>query len=144
MAILAVYIVNKSGGLIFNQDFSPQSPKLGSNEHLTLASTLFGMQQIANQVSSIRSPSGSGIETLEAPTFTLEALMAVTGTLFFLTAEPRTPNLRGLLREIYVLFSDYVMKNPFHQMEMPIRSQLFDIKLKELIEAKSRGGIAGS
>eukprot|EP01051_Picozoa_sp_SAG22_P017039 SAG22_NODE_2540_length_2463_cov_5.358714_2_plen_132_part_00 len=129
--------MNKSGGLVYNKDFSPQSPQLGSNEHLRLASTLFGMQQIANQVSTIRSLTGSGINQLVAPTFILEAMSTVTGTLFFLTAEIGTANLREILREVYVLYTDYVMKNPFHQLEMPIRSELFDINLNSLIQ---RGG----
>ena len=94
------------------------------------------MQEIANQVSSKRpvSANACGIETLECPTFVLQAFRTVTGALFFLTAEPRTPNLKALLQRIYVLYSDYVMKNPFHQLDMPIRSELFDINLAALIE----------
>ena len=48
------------------------------------------MQEIANQVSTKRpvSANACGIETLEAPTFVLQAFRTVTGALFFLTAEP--------------------------------------------------------
>ena len=42
MGVLALYVVNKSGGLVFNQDFSPTAPKLSTNAHLQLASTFFG------------------------------------------------------------------------------------------------------
>jgi|EP01043_Picozoa_sp_COSAG02_P069069 hypothetical protein len=93
------------------------------------------MQEIANQVSSKRpvSANACGIETLECPTFILQAFRTVTGALFFLTAEPHTPNLKALLQRIYVLYSDFVMKNPFHQLDMPIRSELFDINLAALI-----------
>jgi hypothetical protein len=76
------------------------------------------------QVSSKRPvcANACGIETLECPTFILQAFRTVTGALFFLTAEPHTPNLKALLQRIYVLYSDYVMKNPFHQLDMPIRT----------------------
>ena len=33
------------------------------------------------------------------------------------------------LRKIYELYADYVMKNPFYQMEMPVRCEAFDRKL---------------
>lgn len=38
-----------------------------------------------------------------------------------------------LLRKIYVVYSDYVMKNPFYSMDMPIKTELFDNKVKEVI-----------
>ena len=98
------------------------------------------MQEIANQVSTKRpvSANACGIEMLEAPTFVLQAFRTVTGALFFLTAEPHTPNLKPLLQEIYKVYSDFVMKNPFHQLDMPIRSQLFDIHLDQLIQRHAR------
>ncbi len=39
-----------------------------------------------------------------------------------------------ILKEIYMAYSDYVMKNPFYQLEMPIRCELFDRKLDELLK----------
>ena len=44
-----------------------------------------------------------------------------TGTLFFVTADPHTPHLKPLLRAVYSLYCDFVLKNPFHQMDMPVR-----------------------
>ena len=45
---------------------------------------------------------------------------------FFVTAAPKTLGLEHLLRSVHDLYSDYVMKNPFYEMEMPIRCELFD------------------
>jgi hypothetical protein len=42
MGILAFYIVNKSGGLVFNKDFGAAAPQMSTNAHLQLASTFFG------------------------------------------------------------------------------------------------------
>lgn len=43
----ALYIINKSGGLIYQQDLSPAAPKLSSNDHLRLGSTFHSMHAIA-------------------------------------------------------------------------------------------------
>lgn len=40
----------------------------------------------------------------------------------------------NLLRKVYCLYSDYVMKDPFYSMDMPIRSELFEAKLNSLVE----------
>ena len=32
----------------------------------------------------------------------------------------------GLLRRILELYTDFVLKNPFYEMEMPVRCELFD------------------
>lgn len=37
----------------------------------------------------------------------------------------------NFLRKVYCLYSDYVMKDPSYSMEMPIRSNLFDEKVKK-------------
>lgn len=39
----------------------------------------------------------------------------------------------NFLRKIYCVYSDYVMKDPFYSMEMPIKSETFDKKVKEMV-----------
>ena len=68
----------------------------------------------------------TGIELLETDQFDLRCTQTPTGTKFFVTAAPKTLGLEHLLRSVYDLYSDYVMKNPFYEMEMPIRCELFD------------------
>ena len=51
------------------------------------------------------------------------------GTKFLLITEPRQTGVDAVLRRIYELYSDYVMKNPFYQLEMPIRCEEFDRNL---------------
>lgn len=38
------------------------------------------------------------------------------------------------LQRLYEAYSDYVMKNPFHTPEMPIRTEKFDLKVAEVIK----------
>lgn len=37
-----------------------------------------------------------------------------------------------LLRKVFDLYTDYVLKNPFYETEMPIRCELFDANLERL------------
>ena len=43
-------------------------------------------------------------------------------------------SLDAVLREVYVLYSDYVLKNPFYEMDMPINCERFTQKLEKLAE----------
>ncbi|KAB2031600.1 hypothetical protein ES319_D05G315600v1 [Gossypium barbadense] len=42
------------------------------------------------------------------------------GTKFFVVCEPRTQHMKALLKVVYELYTNYVLKNPFYEMEMPI------------------------
>lgn len=48
----SLYIINKSGGLVYQQDLSAAAPKLSSNDHLRLGSTFHSMHAIAMLVRS--------------------------------------------------------------------------------------------
>lgn len=58
-------------------------------------------------------------------------IFSSTGMKFFVVAEPGTQIMESLLKYIYELYTDYVLKNPFYEMEMPIRCELFDINLSK-------------
>jgi hypothetical protein len=94
----------------------------------------FSVHAITAQISPV--PNSSGIEVLETDAFRLQCFQThtgrphhaslTTGTKFLLITEPRQPNVDTVLRRVYELYSDYVMKNPFYQLEMPIRCEEFD------------------
>lgn len=48
----------------------------------------------------------------------------------------------ALLKLIYELYTDYVLKNPFYEMEMPIRCELFDLNLFQAVQ-KDRVALLG-
>lgn len=64
------------------------------------------------------------------------------GTKFFVVCEPGTLYMENLLKHIYELYTDYVLKNPFYEMEMPIRCELFDISLAQAVQ-KDRVALLG-
>jgi trafficking protein particle complex subunit 4 len=43
----SLYIINKSGGLVYQQDLSSAAPHLSTNDHLRLGSTFHSMHAIA-------------------------------------------------------------------------------------------------
>ncbi|PPD94133.1 hypothetical protein GOBAR_DD08838 [Gossypium barbadense] len=64
------------------------------------------------------------------------------GTKFFVVCEPGTQHMEALLKVVYELYTDYVLKNPFYEMEMPIRFELFDINLTQAVQ-KDRVALLG-
>ena len=129
----SLYILNKTGGLIYNADFSKDAPKNSTNDHLRLGGSFYSMHAISSQLS----PTGkaSGIQTLETPTFKLRCYQTPTGVKFYLTAPPKQsqPEMKRLLLKIYNTYSDYVMKNPFYEPEQPIRCEKFHLELESYL-----------
>eukprot|EP01040_Poterioochromonas_malhamensis_P002450 gene2450-2605_t len=136
-----LFIINRSGGLIYSRSLSLQSPKLSTNDCLILGSTtndclilgstFHGLHSIAQQIAPVIS---AGIERLETDTFILQCLQTLTGTKFVITASPGTAELELLLQGIYEVYTDYVLKNPFYEVDMPIRCELFNQNLEKLIQ----------
>ncbi|CAN0881552.1 Trafficking protein particle complex subunit 4 [Linum grandiflorum] len=135
-AIYSLYIINKSGGLIFYKDYG-SAGRMDTNDSLRVASLWHSMHAISQQLSPV--VGCSGIELLGADTFDLHCFQSLTafvvaGTKFFVVCEPGTQHMENLLKYIYELYTDYVLKNPFYEMEMPIRCELFDISLSQAIQ----------
>jgi hypothetical protein len=131
---LTLFIVNRSGSLIFNKNLSPAAPSLSTNDCLRLGSTFHGLHAIAAQVAPVAS---AGIESLETDTLKLQCFQSLTGIKFVVTATPGTTDLDKLLHDVYELYGDYVLKNPFYEMDMPIRCDLFNRHLDKLTQRLS-------
>ena len=106
------------------------------------------LNAISCQLSPV--PGCSGIDLLEAETFDLHCFQSLTGVKFLLIVEPHTPFvptflqrcgpawhvdthsapgaavLNGCARRIYEMYTDYVLKNPFYEVEQVIKCELFD------------------
>eukprot|EP00271_Cylindrocystis_brebissonii_P005618 TRINITY_DN1775_c0_g1_i2.p1 TRINITY_DN1775_c0_g1~~TRINITY_DN1775_c0_g1_i2.p1 ORF type:complete len:119 (+),score=20.57 TRINITY_DN1775_c0_g1_i2:174-530(+) len=94
--IFNLFIINKSGGLIYYKDFGSLA-KLDINDSLRLASTWHGLHAIAMQLSPV--PGGGGIEVLEAETFDLHCFQTITGTKFFMAVEPTMTGVEDKLHQ---------------------------------------------
>ncbi|KAH0832425.1 Transport protein particle subunit trs23 [Fonsecaea pedrosoi] len=127
----------------------PGTSTLTTNDYLVLAGTFHGVHAITRSLtpklpvtsSSGTAPSGrnwtypdptvppSGIESLESSFFRLTVFQTLSGTKFLLFTDPSMPNTDVLMKGIYERYADYVCKNPFWQMEMPIRIEAWDRSL---------------
>ncbi|XP_063222928.1 trafficking protein particle complex subunit 4 [Bacillus rossius redtenbacheri] len=123
----------------FPLDLKFGRPRMTTNEKIFLASMFYPLFAIASQLSP--EPRSSGIEVLEADTFRLHCFQTLTGVKFMVVAEPNQGGLETLLRKIYELYADYALKNPFYSLEMPIRCELFDSHLQQLLEHVERTGV---
>lgn len=185
--VLALIIINKAGGLIYNRTFGEGLNQLTTNDYLVLAGTFHGfvflfphssrlvsgltattpsthsvhaitarlnplrehhaahyqtqqhhLQQQHEAGSGLPPPPGrpdppSGIEVMETENFRLQCFNTQTGTKFLLFTDTMQANVDLAMRRVYELYADYVMKNPFYQLEMPVRCEMFDRKLLSYI-----------
>ncbi|EON61950.1 hypothetical protein W97_01168 [Coniosporium apollinis CBS 100218] len=152
-AVFSLLIINKAGGLVYNRKFTAGLNDLSSNDLLIMAGTFHGVHEISRSIapapsqpshiplstsSSSTATAGttiqqnpttlraSGIEVFESATFRLQCFQTLTRTKFLLLTEPQQPNVEVILRRIHELYADFVMKNPFQTLEMPIRCEKFD------------------
>ncbi|KAE9373055.1 Sybindin-like protein [Stipitochalara longipes BDJ] len=138
MVVYALIIINKAGGLIYQRDFADGLNKLNINDYLVLAGTFHGVHAITTRLHPLHPPPPaaserpdppSGIEVLETENFRLQCFSTLTGTKFLLFTEPQQPNVDKIMGKIYELYGDYVMKNPFYQLEMPVRCEGWERRL---------------
>lgn len=86
-----------------------------------------------------------GIEEIRASGIVLHCFQTVTGIKFVITAEPTvTADLREVLKEIYVLYTECVLKDPFYELEMPIRSDLFVQAVDAVIQRVSKAPLSNN
>ncbi|UKZ81057.1 hypothetical protein TrVFT333_008825 [Trichoderma virens FT-333] len=135
--VFSLIIINKAGGLIYNKTFHEGGlNKISTNDYLVLAGTFHGQSQPptpgTNELPGRPEPS-SGLEVLETENFRMQCFNTLTGTKFLLFTETTQTNVDVTIKRIYDLYADYVMKNPFYSLEMPIRCDIFDRKLLSYI-----------
>lgn len=73
---------------------------------------------------------------MESSFFRLTVYQTLTGTKFLLFTDPSMPNTDVVMRGVYERYADYVCKNPFWQMEMPIRIEGWERKMGEWLSRR--------
>ncbi|CAG9970661.1 unnamed protein product [Clonostachys byssicola] len=146
--IFALIIINKAGGLVYNKNFHDGLNQISTNDYLVLAGTFHGVHAITARLNPLkglpqatkdasaansRPDPPSGLESLESENFRMQCFNTLTGTKFLLFTDTTQTNGDITMKKIYDLYADYVMKNPFYSLEMPIRCEIFDRKLLSYI-----------
>ena len=117
--------------------------KFTTNEKIRLASTFHSMHAISSQLtpqcpetrtgpSFLSGTIMEGISEIVTDTFRLQCFQSLTGVKFILVSEPAHKDQDACLRAVYDAYADHVAKNPFQELEMPIRSDLFDAQLNKI------------
>jgi len=115
-------------------------PRLNTNEKIVMASMFHSMYAIAAlQIVPRKDKSCTGIESMETNNFRLNCFQTLTGVKFLIISDLRdSSNKDAILRKIYELYTDYVLKNPFYKLDMPIRCELFDVNLAQFLETNDK------
>ena len=101
---------------------------------MRLTSTFHGLTAISSQIAPVRN--SHGINYVLSNTIALHSYLTITGVNFLVVSKPDYEDCEDLLDEIYLLFANYVMKNPFYELDMPIRCSLFEENLDKLIASQ--------
>ena len=136
MPLLQIYIINRNGGLVFNKKLSALAPNKSVNDMMVIGSTFHSLFEIVKQIAPVQS---GGMERIETSSFKLNSFQTLTGVKFVFTATPdmKAEDLDALCQVVYELYSDYVMKNPFYEMEQPINCSLFTSEINTTVLAKT-------
>jgi len=77
-----------------------------------------------------------GITCIETRDFKLQSYQTLTGLKFVMTGSPNHTGLESMLKQICLLYVDYVLKNPFYKMDHLIRCEQFETRLLKYIASK--------
>jgi hypothetical protein len=134
MVVYSAMVLNSSGGLVFYQRYSPIAPEPDSNTVLVLGSTLHSLHAISVAVSP--TPKSSGFTEIECTSWKLTCLQTITGLKFIVFTDNAHQKPNELLNQIYALYADYVLKNPFYTLDMPVANscQKFVVEVGALVE----------
>ena len=136
------------------------STQVSSNDKIRVASILHSISAIAarispNQavddryvelVSNLQFASAlafihpKGINRITTSSFSIQIKDTLTGLKLVLIVPPSFPDAAAaeLLSIIYASYTDYVLKDPFYALDMPIRCSLFDKAVKQILAIGSR------
>ena len=134
MVVYSVMVLNSSGGLVFYQNYHPNAPQLDSNEVIIIGSTLHSLHAISVEVSPV--PKSSGFTELECTTWKLNCLQTITGLKFIVFTDLQHQKAQDTLHEVYKRYADFVLKNPFYTLDMPVANscQKFVTEMEILIK----------
>ncbi|KAL0265636.1 UNVERIFIED_CONTAM: hypothetical protein PYX00_011349 [Menopon gallinae] len=116
--ILQLFVINKSGGLIYAFERARRSDV---NDLMVLTSTMHSIGTIFSGICS----DASMLDSTQVFVFrmhTITLYRAATGTSFMFVG--REPACRWV-KAVYRMYVDYVMRDPFYVLEMPIKSRGF-------------------
>ena len=76
---------------------------------------------------------------ISTSSFSIYSKQTLTGLKLIIVVIPTFPKhaAQDLLAVVYANYSDYVLKNPFYALDMPIRCSLFDKAVRQILAIDS-------
>ena len=143
---VSLFIVNKQGTLVYQKDFTHSS--LSANDKIRMASMFYSLSAIASETSPTEGKNTqfgflqpTGILSLDANQFRLQCFPTLTGMKIFVIAPTGTRDLSDLLQQVYIAYSDFVLKDIFHDLDMPIRSPRFESSISNIFSEFTSGRV---
>ena len=127
-------------------------PRLAGNDYLRLLSTFHSLHAIAARgihitptTPSTTQPTSDpsfpslasltrGIVSIDTRDFRLVCYPTYTGLKFVVVGGVAMVGVERVLASVYGLYGDYVLKNAWYEVEMPIRCEQFDVKVAALMQ----------
>ena len=137
---LLFLIINKNGSLIYDIQFNSKV-NLNANDSIQAAAIFYSMHAISSKLtpSSLEKTTeldlkNKGIEVIEADSIKIVCFQTITKLKFVFVINGNTTEneCEVMYRKIYDVYSDLVSKNPFYELDMPIRMSNFDSEVQFL------------
>ena len=133
-------IVNKNGSLIYDRQINDKI-SLNSNELIQCAAIFYSMHAISSKLTpnSLCQNNdlkliNNGIEVIEGNNVKLVCYQTLTKLKFIFIIDSKANESDSIImfRKIYDVYTDLVSKNPFYELDMPIRFESFDNEITKL------------
>lgn len=138
---LLFMIISKNGNLMYEKEFFKQDDNKDSNRNIRIASMLFTQHSLTSEItpsylnkSNELGLKNKGLEVVEFDGSKIVVHQTLTKIkfIFFIDGNTTEYDCEIMFRKIYDLFSDVVSKNPFQDLDQPIRLSSFDNEINYL------------
>lgn len=138
---LLLLIVNKNGSLIYDKKLTDKL-SLNSNDLIQISAIFYSMHAISAKLTTNLSSNkktelnitNDGIEIIEAGSVKLLCHQTLTKLKFIFVIDYQSSEYDSIVmfKKIYNIYTDIVSKNPFYELDMPIRIEEFDNEINNL------------
>lgn len=105
-----------------------------NNNNAIPSASMLSRSSSVGELISISGMKTNGMTELETATFSFRCFQSLTGAKFFATGDyaAAKETLDSYLKNVYELYAEWVMKDPFYELDMPIRVEKFESRLQSL------------